>query len=67
MTTNNISALLPIEEREEKQLVNARMLHEFLGVGTDFRHWIRRRINDGSFIEDRDYAIHRSNLTETQG
>lgn len=65
MDNQEIKALLPIEEQGAKQLVNARMLREFLGVGTDFRHWIMRRINAGRFIEYRDYVIHRSNLTGT--
>lgn len=65
MDNQEIKALLPIEEQGAKQLVNARMLHEFLGVKTRFRDWLPRRIIDGSFIEDRDYVIHRSNLSGT--
>ena len=58
MDSNNIKALLPIEERGEKQLVNARMLHGFLGVGRDFSSWIKGRIKQYDFIRDEDYIIH---------
>lgn len=67
INNNDIEALLPIEEHDEKILLNARMLHGFLGVGAHFRSWIKRRIEDGSFIEGRDHSTFRSNLSETQG
>lgn len=41
---------------ETIQTVNARDLHAFLTVGTDFRHWILRRIDAYHFEEDRDFT-----------
>ncbi|MCK5117412.1 MAG: antA/AntB antirepressor family protein [Candidatus Aegiribacteria sp.] len=46
MNNNDIKALFPIEEQGKKRLVDARMLHQFLEVGTHFREWIRRRIKN---------------------
>ena len=42
---------------EITQTVNARELHEFLGVGKDFSSWIKGRIEQYEFIEDMDYII----------
>jgi anti-repressor protein len=43
------------EEQEGKQTVNARELHEFLGVGTEFSHWTKRRIDTYGFLEGEDF------------
>ena len=32
--------------------VNARELHAFLGCRTNFRDWIKKRIEDYGFVED---------------
>ena len=37
--------------------VNARVIHEWLGVKTDFTTWVSRRINKYGFIEHVDYCI----------
>lgn len=36
--------------------VDARELHSFLKVQTEFRHWIKRRIEDFGFAENRDFT-----------
>lgn len=41
--------------------VDLKLLHAFLGVKTEFRHWVKRRIDKYSFKEGRDYT--RSFLT----
>jgi len=38
-------------------VVNARELHEFLGVGKDFSTWVKDRIEKYGFEEDSDYAL----------
>ena len=38
-------------------IVNARDLHEFLGVGTDFSTWIRGRIVQCGFVEHQDFEL----------
>lgn len=56
--------LIPIEQRESgKQLVDARMLHGFLEAETRFNDWINRRISTFGFIEDEDYIIHYSKMS----
>ena len=37
--------------------VDARELHQFLGVGRDFSNWIKQRIEKYNFKENRDFAI----------
>ena len=41
---------------EEIQTVNARDLHAFLGVKTEFKDWIARRIKDFGFVENTDFC-----------
>ncbi len=47
--------LIPIAERDGIQTVNARELHAFLGVGKDFSTWIKGRIEQYNFLENRDF------------
>lgn len=37
------------------QLVDARLLHDFLGVGRDYSTWIRERITEFEFVEGEDF------------
>lgn len=39
------------------QLVDARLLHDFLGVGKDFTTWIKLRIRQYGFEQNRDYLL----------
>ncbi|MBW8067553.1 MAG: phage antirepressor protein [Ferrovum sp.] len=39
------------------QLVDARRLHAFLGVGRDFSNWIKGRIQEYGFVESQDYLL----------
>jgi phage anti-repressor protein len=47
--------LIKIEEKEGKQAVNARELHEFLESKQDFSTWIKNRIIKYGFIENVDF------------
>ena len=49
---------------EEIQTVNARDLHAVLGVKTEFKDWIARRIKDFGFVENTDFC---SFLSESSG
>ncbi|SEN67407.1 antA/AntB antirepressor family protein [Nitrosomonas marina] len=57
----NQESLIPVSRSEINgesiQTVKARELHEFLEVGKDFSTWIKDRINQYDFIEDRDYVL----------
>ena len=67
MDNQKIKALFPIEEREDKKLVDARMLHQFLEVKSRFQDWIKNRIDQYGFWEDEDYVRFSENLRKTQG
>ena len=41
---------------ETIKTVNARDLHAFLEVKSDFRNWIKNRISDFGFVENQDFA-----------
>ena len=49
---------------ENAPAVNARELHSFLGVRSNFRDWIKNRINDFEFVENQDFAIFAKNLSK---
>ena len=56
--------LIPITENEhDEQIVSGRMLHAFLGVKTEYSHWIERRI-DYCFTDGLDFS---PILTESTG
>lgn len=52
---------LIINPQSETMLVDARLLHQRLGVQTQFRDWIKRRIEEYGFLEATDYMC----LTES--
>ncbi|AGF74811.1 anti-repressor protein [Bartonella australis AUST/NH1] len=58
--------LITINEKqigqETVQTVNARDLHAFLGVTSRFNDWIKNRINDFGFVENRDFVTLTKNL-----
>ena len=39
------------------QLVDARLLHDFLEVGRDFSNWIKSRIDEYEFVQGEDYLL----------
>ena len=45
-----------VETQGRIETVNARDLHEWLGVGRDFSSWIKQRIEKYDFEENRDYV-----------
>ncbi|MDD5273523.1 MAG: antA/AntB antirepressor family protein, partial [Methylovulum sp.] len=52
-------SLIPVFSGEidgiSAQLVDARLLHEFLEVATDFSTWLKKRVKDYGFVEKQDY------------
>lgn len=42
------------------QLIDARLLHQFLEVGRDFTNWIKGRINEYGFEAGKDYSLAKS-------
>ena len=44
--------LIKVEERDGKQAINARELHQKLGCKYQFANWIQERINKYGFVEN---------------
>ncbi|ODT85304.1 MAG: hypothetical protein ABS69_00925 [Nitrosomonadales bacterium SCN 54-20] len=61
-----MNELIKIKDREiggeEIQTVNARDLHAFLEVKSEFRNWIKNRIEDFGFVENQDFVTAGKNL-----
>lgn len=54
---SNLGALLPINENNGNQAVNARNLHLFLEVGRDFTNWMKDQIEKCDLVENQDYEV----------
>lgn len=52
---------------ESALLCDARELHIFLGVNRDFSNWIRDRIADYGFVENKDYILLAKNGEQRKG
>ena len=58
MNTTTLITVTPGEiGGQATQLVDARLLHDFLGVGKDFSSWIKLRIRQYGFVENQDYLL----------
>jgi len=64
MTTQLIPVFTGQINQQSVQLVDARLLHNFLEVVTRFNDWITRRIEEYGFIEGNDFY---SKLSKTKG
>ncbi|OFX24951.1 MAG: hypothetical protein A2041_09975 [Bacteroidetes bacterium GWA2_31_9b] len=53
----NIKVIQKDFNGEKKRFVNARELHQWLGVGKFFANWIKDRIEKYGFVENLDYFI----------
>jgi len=57
--------LIPIDKSQGgKDVVSARLLHQFLEVGTEFAKWFTRRVEEYGFVEGADFS---SSLAESTG
>jgi len=56
---NEMNELIPLQTTdfngEQTRTVNARDLHVFLGVQSEFRNWIKNRIEQFDFVQDVDF------------
>lgn len=58
MTNSNLIPVFSgLIANQAVQLCNARPLHAFLEVKSDFNNWIKNRITDYGFTENEDYII----------
>ncbi|MFH0923267.1 MAG: antA/AntB antirepressor family protein [Candidatus Falkowbacteria bacterium] len=53
----NIKVIQKDFNGEKKRFVNARELHQWLGVGKFFANWIKDRIEKYDFVENLDYFV----------
>ena len=47
--------------------IDARHLHERLGIQTEFSHWIKRRIEDNGFTLNADFIVVKNDDVEITG
>lgn len=59
--------LIPIQNKNGKETVNARDLHKFLEVQTQYKDWIRSRIEKYGFIEGVDFVAVAEKKATAQG
>lgn len=58
--------LIPIERTGDDYAVMGRDLHEFLEVGTEYRHWFPRMVEYG-FERGQDYAVKNDRVRDSLG
>lgn len=44
-------------QEQKERIVNARELHEFLGIGKDFTSWMKNKLTKYGFVEGEDYYL----------
>ena len=59
--------LIKVEERDGKQAINARELHQKLGSKQEFAHWIKNRIEKYGFVENQDFEVYNKIIENPQG
>ncbi|WP_413154871.1 antA/AntB antirepressor family protein [Bartonella sp. cb54] len=66
-----MNTLIEITEQaigqETVQAINARELHTFLEVKSEFRNWIKNRIEEYAFSENQDFISFGKNLPKPSG
>lgn len=62
-----IGMLIPIEDRNGRQAVSARMLHVFLESKKDFSDWIKFKVNQCDLVENQDYEVLHPKFGEQKG
>ena len=62
-----MNELIKIENRDGRQTVSARELHEFLEVQTAYKDWIRARVGKYGFIEGIDFLAIAEKKATAQG
>jgi anti-repressor protein len=62
------SGIVPVyKDSEDRALINAREMHEFLDVGKKFADWIRYRIGQYGFLEGTEFFPILGKTSETGG
>lgn len=61
-----MSELIPLTQHDGIQAVMGRDLYNFLGVETEYRHWLPRMVEYG-FEEGKDYAVKNDRVQDSLG
>lgn len=59
--------IVPVYESENRRVVNARELHEFLESKQEFTNWIKGRIEKYEFVEGEDFSSFDKNIKRDSG
>ena len=51
-----MTEIIKVTEKDGQQVVSARDLHKFLGVGKDFSTWFKDKVEKYGFLENQDYT-----------
>ena len=54
--SDNLEELIKVFKQNDKDLVSARELHEYLGVTERFQQWFDKRVKKYGFIENEDFS-----------
>jgi phage anti-repressor protein len=61
----DFNSLIPIKEKDKKQVVDARDVYAFLEVKKDFSNWMKSNIKRGGFIEGTEFTTFRAKTEST--
>lgn len=64
---NDIKQLIPIEDRNGQQAVNARHLYAWLEIGREFTNWMKDQINRCDLVENQDFEVFSKKGVNPQG
>lgn len=67
MLNKEIGKLIPIENKDGQQAVNARHLYGWLGVRKQFADWIKMQIDRCDLVENVDYEVFHQKVKNSNG
>lgn len=59
--------IIKIEEKDGRKAVNARELHQFLENKRQFADWIKQRIEQYGFVENKDFEVFHKSVNNSNG
>ena len=59
--------IIKIEEKDGRKAVNARELHQFLENKRQFADWIKQRVEQYGFIENKDFEVFHKFVNNSNG
>lgn len=65
--SDDIKQLIPIEDKDGQQAVNARHLYAWLEIGRDFSNWMKDQIIRCDLVENQDFEVFAKSGVNPQG